>query len=172
MKMSPSGAFAYFQRGKFDAIPPKILKDATNYGKNFMLALAKKLAPKQCKDIKQSFSNDILSGVNSLLKLLKEHKIHIEYIEHEVSNDIWHGFIDLDCKECFIEIKTRSNKKLELMTMVQCEVYKKITGKDYKIVYLVRKTGKCEFIEPKDITKARRLIGCAETIYKELNGVK
>ena len=53
------------------------------------------------------------------------------------------GFIDIDLSDCFIELKTRTTDNvLDIETVLQCEIYKRIGHKPYHIVNINRKTNK------------------------------
>lgn len=168
--ISPSGVFSYFIKKKLEQIPTPILDQATEFGSNFMIYLSKKLADKPITDLRMPFSDfekheALFTNLINLLQNLGIKKI--TGVEKQVEGDIWHGDLDIECDDCFVELKTRSNFNLEPLTIFQCEVYKKITGKKYFIIYANRKNNLCMELKPtkKQIEEAQEIINCFEKIY-------
>lgn len=163
--MSPTGSVKYFTRGKFLLIPKYILEKAKCYGVEIMEYFANKLSGEPVK------TEPYESIFNNLIKLLNKLKTKPLYLEKFISNDKWYGYLDIECNDCFIEIKTRTKIELDLQTVYQCEVYKKICGKKYHIIFIDRKTGECKELKPTEqqIKKAQEIIKSIEFIYEELN---
>lgn len=63
-------------------------------------------------------------------------------IEKHMVGAIWHGYIDIYTDECIYELKVRSHNKAELTTLIQCEIYKRLTNLPYIILHINRQTGK------------------------------
>ena len=81
--------------------------------------------------------------------------------EKLIYDDTFIGFIDIDCEDCFIELKTRTTDNvLDIETILQCEIYKRIVNKPYHIVNINRKTNKVIELIPKqeDIKKVNEFI--------------
>lgn len=160
--ISFSGATKPFTEYKFLQIPKSVLDKATKFGLDFMQTLYAKLCGRT--------DTETECNVNGLIKKLQELKVKPVKLERHIYNDIWHGYLDIDCEDCFIEIKTRSEAKLELTTVVQCEVYKKITGKNYHILYVLKKTGECVELKPDLIMlhQSGKIINAIEFLFNTL----
>ena len=81
--------------------------------------------------------------------------------EKLIYDDTFIGFIDIDLDDCFIELKTRTTDDvLDIETVLQCEIYKRIVNKPYHIVNINRKTNKVvELIPtPEQIKKVNEFI--------------
>lgn len=157
--ISFSGATKPFSEYKFLELPKQVLAKAQEFGKDLMHTLYCKLANVECDNTNKCFDN--------LLLKLKELNVKPLTMEKHIHNDIWHGYLDIDCENCFIEIKTRNNFDLELSTIVQCEVYKKITNKDYHILYCHKKKLECKELKPtqEQLDKSKKIIEAIELLF-------
>lgn len=164
MFISATGAISYFNRGKFIKIPQNVWSNATNWGKNFMRALIEKVAYK--KPI-NCFVLEIKNGVDNLLAWCKQNKKKIIGFEMQKFKFPWVGRLDVECKDCFLEIKTRTKPEVNISIVIQCEVYKKICGKKYHVIFINRKNGECKELKPtnEQIKKAQEIIKAIEFIY-------
>ena len=82
--------------------------------------------------------------------------------EKLINDDTFIGFIDIDLSDCFIELKTRTTDDvLDIETVLQCEIYKRIVNKPYHIVNINRKTNKVVELIPtaEQIAKVNEFIG-------------
>lgn len=166
--ISPTSAIRYFIRGKFVKIPDKVLEQARQSGSEFMNYLTTKWSKHHTTDEQDLKFSKMESN---LLVLFKQLGITPKMLECEVYNNIWYGSIDIDCGDCFVELKTRSNYKLELESVFQCEVYKSLANKPYHIIYIDRKTSLAMELKPSAemIKEAQEIKQCLENVYQKLN---
>lgn len=169
--MSYSTMSKPFTQDKFDSIPAFILEKATIFGRD-MSNLIVDWA--EDKDIGK-YTPEYLKCLKSLVNALKTLNVVPTYVEKHVWNDKWHGYLDIDCENCFIEVKTRSKCDLELNTVIQCEIYKKITNKPYFIVYINKKTGACkvydymkDVLDTPNYQTANQIIDSFEYLWENL----
>ena len=111
----------------------------------FILSKAKEAGEAIHQDI-QSFLNGNepkLSTIEFYKWKLNNTKGEILGFEKLIYDDTFIGFIDIDLSDCFIELKTRTTDNvLDIETVLQCEIYKRIVHKPYHIVNINRKTNK------------------------------
>lgn len=125
---------------KYLECPKKVLEEATKFGSQLS------------EEIQNWFiegeKGPLWPAIKNILDIIKENKMSAECAERHVSDDIWHGFLDIDCDKCFVEIKTRSKFKLDWLTIAQCEFYQEITKKPYIIIYLNKNTNEAKRLIP------------------------
>lgn len=165
--LSFSSATKPFTEGDIISIPKDILEGATNYGKELMWYLEHLFYGTKF-DIQ--WDKNVKLGVRSILRRIVRHKYNVVAIEKHIYNDIWHGYLDIETDKKIIEIKTRTHNKCELKTLIQCEIYKKITNKPYEIWHLNRKTFEIKRVFPtrKQKQQARTIIKYLEYINEKL----
>lgn len=161
--MSYSTMSKPFTQDKFDNIPSFIFEKATKFGSDMSNLIVDAFGGKEIG----KYTPEHLKCLKSLVNALKTLNVKPTTIEKHVWNDKWHGYLDIDCENCFIEVKTRSKLELELNTVIQCEIYKRITGKDYYIIYLNKKTGAYECWGNEDINIEEK----SENLIREANDI-
>ena len=130
----------------------------------YILSKAKEAGETIHQDIQSFMSNSNepkLSTIEFYKWKLANTKGNILGFEKLIYNDTFIGFIDIDLEDCFIELKTRTTDNvLDVETVLQCEIYKRIVNKPYHIVNINRKTNKVvELIPtPEDIKKVNDFI--------------
>lgn len=130
----------------------------------FILSKAKEAGEQIHQDIQSFMSNNNepkLSTIEFYKWKLNNTKGEILGFEKLIYNDTFIGFIDIDLEDCFIELKTRTTDDvLDIETILQCEIYKRIVNKPYHIVNINRKTNKVVELIPKqeDIKKVNEFI--------------
>lgn len=161
--LSPSRAISMISEGKFDFVKPELLEKARIWGQEIGEELTK--AAQGQKNIKKEY----LVPVKNILCILKDLAPTEICFEKHIKGDIWHGFLDIELNHCFIEMKARNHLNLEIDTIIQCEVYKKITGKDYIVIHIDRRNGNVNKLKPTEnqIEKAQRFIQFIEGAYNE-----
>ena len=113
----------------------------------------------KAKEAGEAIHNDIQSFLNgnepkqSTIEFYKwklsNTKGNILGFEKLIYDNTFIGFIDIDLEDCFIELKTRTTDNvLDIETVLQCEVYKRIINKPYHIVNINRKTNKVVELKP------------------------
>lgn len=155
--MSFSSFQGLFNGEKLLGVPQAILDNTSSYGKQLMA------------DLEESFYTDSNMAVGKPYKEFIDYimSLGVVAIEKHVDNNVFHGYLDVDCKECFLELKTRSNFVLDLDVVIQCELYKSIIGKPYKILYFNRKTN-----EFRELIPSEEQINKAKTIIQKIKEVK
>jgi hypothetical protein len=96
--------------------------------------------------------------------------------ESHFENDVFHGFIDWSNDNKIIEVKRRSKLNINLEIVLQCEIYKDITGKEYEIHIWDRKHPSntpnyivSELVVPQVLKdQAKEIINYVRANYKEL----
>lgn len=130
----------------------------------FILSKAKEAGESIHNDIQSFMTNSNepkLSTIEFYKWKLSNTKGNILGFEKLIYDDTFIGFIDIDCEDCFIELKTRTTDDvLDVETILQCEIYKRIINKPYHIVNINRKTNKVVELIPKqeDIKKVNEFI--------------
>ena len=130
----------------------------------FILSKAKEAGELIHNDIQTFLSNQNepkLSTIEFYKWKLNNTKGNILGFEKLIYDDTFIGFIDIDLSDCFIELKTRTTDDvLDIETVLQCEIYKRIVSKPYHIVNINRKTNKVvELIPtPEQIKKVNEFI--------------
>lgn len=115
-------------------IPENTLENARNVGTLFMETLQDIWKTKP--DFKKYNwpTEQIRFMVLSFLDNLAINRLKIIDVERHITNGHWHGYIDVVCKNlktqqvCFVEIKTRSTDKVEILDKLQVLTYGKICG--------------------------------------------
>lgn len=125
---------------KYLFCPKKILQKATTFG----VQLSEEIQDYFIEGKK----GHLWQAIKNILAIINEQKACPKCAEKHVGNDIWHGYLDIDCDNCFVEIKTRSKFKLDWLTIAQCEFYKEITNKPYIIIYLNKNTFEAKLMKP------------------------
>lgn len=130
----------------------------------YILSKAKEMGEAIHQDIQSFMSNSNepkLSTIEFYKWKLANTNGNILGFEKLIYDDTFIGFIDIDLEDCFIELKTRTTDNvLDVETILQCEIYKRIVNKPYHIVNINRKTNKVvELIPtPEDIKKVNDFI--------------
>lgn len=115
----------------------------------------------KAKEAGEAIHNDIqtfLNGNEPKLSTIEFYKWKLSNtkgqilgFEKLIYDDTFIGFIDIDLSDCFIELKTRTTDNvLDIETVLQCEIYKRIVNKPYHIVNINRKTNKVVELIPTD----------------------
>lgn len=146
-----------------------VLNTTAAFGQDIMLFLAQLFNGGGKASI--DYTPPLKTALKCLISKLDAENKKVIYIEKHIFNDTWHGFIDIECENCFIELKTRSNTKLELQTVIQCEIYKRICKKNYEIWYYNKKSNTVATLKPtpEQILKANAIINSLELVNNLLN---
>lgn len=152
---------------KYLFVNKNILDNSSEFGKDLMIMLEAVFCGKEIA----GNSVELNQALKTLLTKLERENKKVLYIEKHINNDIWHGYLDMECEDCFIELKTRSNFHLDFATIIQCEIYQRICKKKYEVWYYNKKTNEVRTLTPKpdDILKANAVINAWELVNSLLN---
>ena len=117
----------------------------------------KALMLKLCNQDIDSYYDYINIWVNNIKCALKTRGISNITLEKHFIGDIWHGYVDIYSNSKFFELKVRSHKTCELTTVVQCEIYSRLTNLPYEIWYINRNTGEVNEIKPTEEMKNKAI---------------
>lgn len=152
-----------FSASFINSIIKPISEESSMYISNYADE-GKALMLKLCNQDVDSYYDYINIWVNNIKSALKSHGVSNMIMEKHFIGNIWHGYIDIYTNNKFFELKVRSHKTCELTTVVQCEIYKRLTNLPYEILHINRNTGDVNEIKPtiEMIEKANNIINLFE----------
>lgn len=166
--MSPSGLISFFNPEKYENVYAPVLDKARNFGIDFMIALEQQLRGESTNTTPEQEL-----CLKSLINYLKSNNLQPIDIEKHIYDDYFHGFVDIECENKVIEIKTRGDKaNIDLNMVLQCSIYSKITNKEVILLFLNRTTGELKVIEIDEDLKneaekiIERYIEIKDTLFK------
>lgn len=106
-----------FNKDKYAKIPEYILERARLFGKAFGEMIYAKLYGFEVEE----------PVIDRIYEELKDKDI-LDY-EVEYKDEDFHGFVDIDCKDCFVEVKCRRNYEIDIDMVVQVGLYEYLTKK-------------------------------------------
>lgn len=137
--ISPSSIIAMFNSSKYLFIPDRVLEIATQKG----LALNQEIL-----EILTKQSSEIKEGGKEVIDLIHSQNDKIITLEKSINNNDFHGFIDIECENCFYEIKSRSDfRKVDINMALQIAIYELCCKKPGKLIVWNRKKKEAKLYE-------------------------
>lgn len=119
----------------FSGVPASKLEQARMEGQQLMYWLQYIIDNKITKIDELNYESEVVRlMVYEVVKTLAKHNFKIRAVEKHVSNERWHGFIDLICfnsveqKYYIFELKTRNESKPRITDGIQLHLYRRIIG--------------------------------------------